>query len=481
MPIVSKPLVTKLLKKNIDNYANLKKSFGQKNTETFQNKLAAFQKTICSLFDISACKCTDFEKCVCPKEKKVPIKERNFLVDQRSSRKMYIGPIDRSATKQMKKSFQRTLDDKIQGERNVLPLNDTIELESSSASSSNKDFDEDSNYSAPQYELKSPKSEKKSLQNFAVACDRTGVSSRAAAMIVTAALDDISSGKPTIIDRNKVSRERKKSRFQSLKSVNYENVTSIYFDGRKDRMFVMEKSREKRATKETVEEHITVLSEPESNYLGHFVPASGTANDIANDLFAFCTKKQLDVSLIDSIRCDGTFTDVGWKSGVIKRFEEKLRKPVQWIVCQLHGNELPLHHLFIHLDGKTSGPLQFTGPIGKLLSETNFENLQVVNFEPIPVDTIDIAEEYFSDLSSDQRYLAEMCNAVSTGVCKPPLASRKPGKMVHSRWLTTASRALRLARNLHGEEFSKINKKMSLWALSDTLKYQNLTSSLAVT
>ena len=205
----------------------------------------------------------------------------------------------------------------------------------------------------------------------------------------------------------------------------------------------MEKSGE-RARRKTVEEHITVLSEPGSNYLGHFVPASGTANDIANGLFAFCAKKQLDVSLIDSIGCDGTFTNVGWKSGVIRRFEEKLRKPRHWIVCQLHSNKLPLRHLFIHLDSKTSGPGQFTGPIGKLLSETNYENLQVVNFEPIPVDTTDIAEEYFSDLSSDRRYLAEMCNAVSTGICKPPLASRKPGKMAHSRWLTTASRALRL-------------------------------------
>ena len=100
------------------------------------------------------------------------------------------------------------------------------------------------------------------------------------------------------------------------------------FNGQKDHTFVMEKSGEKRARKETVEEHITVLSEPGSNYLGHFVPVSGIANDIANGLFAFCAKKQLDVSLIDSIGCDGTFTNVGWKSGVIRRFEEKLTKPV---------------------------------------------------------------------------------------------------------------------------------------------------------
>ena len=38
----------------------------------------------------------------------------------------------------------------------------------------------------------------------------------------------------------------------------------------------------------------------------------------------------------------------------------------------------------------------------------------------------------------------------------------------------------KFTRNLHGEEFCEIDKKMSLRALSDSLKYQNLTSSLAV-
>ena len=37
-----------------------------------------------------------------------------------------------------------------------------------------------------------------------------------------------------------------------------------------------------------------------------------------------------------------------------------------------------------------------------------------------------------------------MYKAVSTGVCKPSLASKQSGKMTHSRWLTTASRALQL-------------------------------------
>ena len=136
---------------------------------------------------------------------------------------------------------------------------------SSSASSSN----EDSDYEVP-WRLKYPSAETNSLQNGAVACDRTGVSNRAAAMIVTAALHDINSGSPNIIDRNKVSRERKKSRVQSIGSTDYGNVTSLYFDGRKDRTLVMERSAERRARKEIIEEHITVLAEPGSRYLGHF-------------------------------------------------------------------------------------------------------------------------------------------------------------------------------------------------------------------
>ena len=47
----------------------------------------------------------------------------------------------------------------------------------------------------------------------------------------------------------------------------------------------------------------------------------------------------------------------------------------------LHANELPLRHLFSNLDGKTSGPRCFTGPIGKLLQ--NCERKTVQKFDPI--------------------------------------------------------------------------------------------------
>lgn len=48
------------------------------------------------------------------------------------------------------------------------------------------------------------------------------------------------------------------------------------------------------------------------------------------------------------------------------------------------------------------------------------------------------------DLRDDQKYLYEMVKAVDTGFCNSRLASTKPGLLNLSRWLTTASRILRL-------------------------------------
>ena len=48
------------------------------------------------------------------------------------------------------------------------------------------------------------------------------------------------------------------------------------------------------------------------------------------------------------------------------------------------------------------------------------------------------------ELSKDQKYLYEMCLAISSGECPLELVHCGPGKMSHARWLTTANRLLRL-------------------------------------
>lgn len=76
-------------------------------------------------------------------------------------------------------------------------------------------------------------------------------------------------------------------------------------------------------------------------------------------------------------------------------------------MCLLHFNELPLRHLFCKLDGVTSGPRSFTGIIGKCL--IGCEDLPVVNFNSIQSDVPILNVEEVQELSTDQKYLFEIC------------------------------------------------------------------------
>ena len=112
-----------------------------------------------------------------------------------------------------------------------------------------------------------------------------------------------------------------------------------------------------------------------------------------------------------------------------------LSRPLQWLVCLLHANELPLRHLFQTLDGATSGPVGFTGKLGKAL--TNCEKLPIKQYQSIDCDLPAVISD---DLSTDQSYLYDMCDAVSNGKCAVNMFIQNPGALNHSRCLTTANR-----------------------------------------
>ena len=88
---------------------------------------------------------------------------------------------------------------------------------------------------------------------------------------------------------------------------------------------------------------------------------------------------------------------------------------------------------------KQLGPNTYSGTIGKQLETC--EQLSVVVFEAIESDMPSVDGV---DLSTDQKYLHDICNAVRSGRCSDDLSKRGPGKMSHARWLTTANRVLRL-------------------------------------
>lgn len=117
----------------------------------------------------------------------------------------------------------------------------------------------------------------------------------------------------------------------------------------------------------------------------------------------------------------------------------QIGRPLQWAVCLLHFIELPFRHLFQYLDGVTTGPRSFSGPIEQSLSDC--KDRAVVEFQPIDCKIPDIDKKL---LSKDQRYLFDASQAIKSDTFPNDLANCDPGPISHSRWLTCANRILRL-------------------------------------
>lgn len=124
-------------------------------------------------------------------------------------------------------------------------------------------------------------------------------------------------------------------------------------DSRKDKTLVSIQKEGKFYRKRVTEDHYVILSKPGSDYFGHVTCESGTTKGIKSTILTYSKSKSVELSEISVVGCDGTIVNTGFKGGVIRLMEEELKKPLQWFVCQLHSNELPLRHLLLHLDGKT--------------------------------------------------------------------------------------------------------------------------------
>lgn len=108
IPTLSKQRMVKMLKDYNKKYMKIKKSSNKK--DLFKIKRESFlEHAKATLFDVSYCKCKEFSSCKCSKDKKIPKLERQFIVDQRTVRKMGIGNIDITTTKQMVKKRARQL------------------------------------------------------------------------------------------------------------------------------------------------------------------------------------------------------------------------------------------------------------------------------------------------------------------------------------------------------------------------------------
>lgn len=439
IPTIQRSSITKQLHKIHDELRDIKKPpKEQQQTPSYQKKLKSFKDNYKLLLDLAACKCEPFDICECSKELRVPREERSFLLDQRTTRKMMIGGIDNIISQRIKRKMVRS---------NPQPstsraVDHEEQVQDDLILSSTTDSEQSSQVSLMSINLRVRTTERNTmdLKNLAIAVDRYQVSDRAGAAIASAVLKDygiIADDSPEdIIDRSKVRRAREMVRKSLKPNLELTNLLGLYFDGRIDRTL----TRDGNQNKTTQEEHIVLIKEPSSEYLGHVTPKSGSAESIVEAIEDFAKTNHLSLDSLKVIGCDGTNVNTGNIGGVIAILERNIGRSFHRAICMLHANELPLRHLIQHLDGATTGPQSFTGVIGKQLR--NCESLPVVNYKPIQVEIPSIGKAI--KLSSDQQYLYDICEAIRMESTDAGVFKRAPGKVVHSRWLTTANRILRL-------------------------------------
>lgn len=147
-------------------------------------------------------------------------------------------------------------------------------------------------------------------------CDRYAVSDRAAAAIASAVLEDVglitNEDKTSVIDRNKLRRERLKKRKKLQHEQTLDVLRGLYFNGRKDKTLEQFKQGTQYHRKTIVEEHLSLVQEPGSKYIGHVTTKSGTALSIENSISKFLDENNIATS--EAVGCDGTNINTGEKA-----------------------------------------------------------------------------------------------------------------------------------------------------------------------
>jgi hypothetical protein len=184
--------------------------------------------------------------------------------------------------------------------------------------------------------------QRRRLKNTARASERHAVSDRAAAEIASAVQQDYGivndEDCSEVIDRSKVRRERQKYRDTVCAKAGScaKVVQGIYFDGRKDKTLSKEMVDGMAHRRVIVEEHVALVQEPGSSYVGHITPASGSSSSIQAAIVTLMQENNIDMQHLLTVGCDGTAVNTGKKGGVIRLLEEHANavlKPTNLCFC----------------------------------------------------------------------------------------------------------------------------------------------------
>lgn len=435
------------------------------------------------LFDISHCKCFQQLTSVnlipsieCKCTSKLPASSITFYIDQRTTRQLFISSwlqADDTVNKRLATNLPTVSisDSEI---TNCCDLNgsaiDTSHNESACSNQTTKtdissifsdDIDADPNYEPSSKEHSAFNSEhisKIDLTDVALICDAKQVSTYAAASIVSATLaahakanrkPELAQSFAPVVTPTRLRRALNRTREKIVNHNNKKasNMYSFQFDGKLCNTLVTNDADAGKRNEIKKIEYIVVVKQPEDVFVASIPVTSSGADEIFNCMKDYFIKNKISLNNVVAIGCDGAPVNTGVANGIIRRFEELLGRPVQWIICILHLNELIFHRLFKFLDKSSCSPQSYSSELGNQLLKC--EECKPVKFKRIVLDIHRLPANIQDwNLTSDQKYLLEIAKAVNAGNLKEQLANKKPGTMHKARWITTMSRILRTYRNI---------------------------------
>lgn len=324
------------------------------------------------LFYIGKCLCvtqTGSPECNCAPPYKIPPHVIAFTIDQLGPRQLKISDLQNQ--------FE-------QHEDSFLSMN-SLSLE---------DDRDEANESANGNRHDAPKSVAQiNLQKVAREAIRFQCSQRATAAITSRVLESVGFVGPTntrlVIDRSKIQREMNKVRASATENacadMKSTPLQSFFFDGKCER--VLETLCRGKSTIKKISSHkkenVTIVREPDNKFLGFISAPNAEASEILDHLKKFFQENDIALNHLIAIGCDGAGTNTGWEYGILQGFEQYIGRPVHWLVCLFHLNELPFKTIFTTLDGGTKSGKEYSGPIGRKLDSAH--TLPVVQFSKIPL------------------------------------------------------------------------------------------------
>ena len=440
----------------------------------------SFMDNLDKLFDILVCQCQILDcepsvcdppcdvphvQCLCERKLKIPVIELAFIKDQRdkvglNGGNMVMGGVDKIVAKQQEETRKK----KESAMLKTKEYNDAARRSSLNKKEAKESFkdtecdiaDEDND----DYSFNPPSVDnvaeitKTDLKVYVSECIRYQVSDRAAVALYNAALRTIGTLETDkIVDKSKYRREKAKfgaRQREKQKIVNRNGIFCMGSDGKRNKktrvkeVQIINNKEVEKFTRKT-QEHIVYTSEPGGEYLDHseIEEGKGTGKDLSEDFFEILVENN-SVDTLEAVLCDGTNVNVGNRTGMICYLERKLQRKLLWLICQLHGNELPLRHVFDSLDGGmgTSGPNSFKGPMGIACTGDDIHKGPVTNFSPIQSFLKELPESVRCDLSRDQALLYDYAQGIISGILPDTLVNQLPGPINHARWLTLAIRLM---------------------------------------